>query len=94
VSDDEKTPGWANDIARPERDRLGYPAGLVAVLFDKIDRLIDRLGPLTVVILLESGAAMCLVYLARESAVAVAASVALFAVAATAAIFARIRGLL
>ena len=72
---------------------LGYPAGLIAVLFDKLDRLTDRWGSLLVFIGLLTIIATGGIYFSRETPTASALILAVFVVAVSAGVFVRLKRL-
>jgi hypothetical protein len=94
MSTENKTPKRVNADVRPRKEELGYPAGLIAVLFDKLNRLTDRWGPLLVFIGFMTLATMLSAYFARDNYFALTAVMVADMVAIGAAIYARIRGLI
>ena len=94
MSSNELTPERVNDSARAQLPQLGYPASLIAVLFDKLDRLTERWESLLLVFIgLLTIVAMGTVYFSRENPVASASIVTVFIVAVSAAVFARLKKL-
>jgi len=93
MATNDLTPERVNPATRPEGPNIGYPAGLVAVLFDKLDKLTEKWGSLLVYIGLFTGLAMAMLYLARENPIALVAIATVYVVAIGAAIFARLKKL-